>query len=301
MPNKSWMTLSSAQPRHEQGLPSGAQAVLSLDNHFPGRLRTIPSPPAALWCTGRLPEAHERLFAIVGSRAASRASCDRAHAIAAGLAKNGAAIVSGGAFGIDAAAHEGALSVGAATFAVLGCGTDVVYPDRHKALFSRIASTGGLLSEYAPGTPPRQGQFPARNRIIAGLAEAVLVVEAAARSGALITARLASLQQRPLFAVPGSPGTDALLMKGQALPVVSAEDIEGALHGNALPMPRATEPGACSALIRAIEQGIKTAPELGRHLGMTLPAILATLAEAELEGCVGRAVGNTYEVIRRAS
>ena len=124
------------------------------------------------------------------------------------LAGKGIVIISGGAFGIDAAAHEGALAAAAApTFAVLGCGVDVTYPDRHGPLFARIVATGGLLSEYAPGTPPRAGQFPARNRIIAALGDAVIVVEAAYRSGALITAALARSLGRPVLAVPGSSGT----------------------------------------------------------------------------------------------
>lgn len=293
------MTFSQASV---EARPGGAHEGRVAAGHpsFPAELCSVPSPPARLWYAGRLPAAGERRFAIVGARAATRAGCDQAHEIARGLARSGAAIVSGGALGIDAAAHEGALADRAATFAVLGCGTDVVYPDRHGDLFARIARSGGLLSEYSPGTPPRAGQFPARNRLISGLAEAVIVVEAALRSGALTTARWARTMGRPLFAVPGSPGTDALLRAGRALAARSADEVLAALAGGeprSAPVPRA--PGPFAAILDAIELGLHLPADLCNHLGMALPSLLAALAEAELEGFVRRAAGNTYEVIGR--
>ncbi|HMF43516.1 MAG TPA: DNA-processing protein DprA, partial [Polyangia bacterium] len=169
-------------------------------------------PVRELWYVGRLPRRGDRGLAIVGARAASTAMCRLASELAASAARRGFTIVSGGALGIDAAAHRGALDAGGVTFAVLGCGVDVVYPDRHAALFAEVAAAGGLLSEYEPGTQPRHGQFPARNRIIAALAETVLVVEAGFASGALITARAAAKLGRKLLAVPGSPGTDDLIV-----------------------------------------------------------------------------------------
>ena len=186
------------------------------------------------------------------------------------------------------------------TFAVLGCGTDVVYPDRHRELFARIAASGGLLSEYPPGTPPRHRQFPARNRLIAGLAEAVIVVEAAVRSGALITARLARTFGRPLFAVPGSPGTDALLRAGHAFSAASAEGVLHILAGGEVRSSTVERaPGPFAELLTAISLGWNSPDDLCTQLGMALPSILAALAEAELEGFVKRAAGNTYEVIGR--
>jgi DNA processing protein len=295
------MTFSQAR---QLGFPPYSQVerhVAAGDAAFPAPLGKIPSPPKSLWYVGRLPAQGENLIAIVGARAATRTGCEQAHAIAAELGRGGAAIVSGGAFGIDAAAHEGALANAAATFAVLGCGTDVTYPDRHGALFARIAASGGLLSEYPPGTPPRAGQFPARNRIIAGLARAVVVVEAAVRSGALITARLGRDLGRILFAVPGSPGTDAYLRAGLALPATSAADIEHVLAGGqAPPMNVPSVPGPLSATLDAIALGSNTPAALAQHLGASLPSILALLAEAELDGLVKRVAGNTYEVIGRA-
>jgi DNA processing protein len=215
------------------------------------------------------------------------------------LASTGTTIVSGGAFGIDAAAHEGALAEGS-TFAVLGCGADVVYPDRHGQLFARITKQGGLLSEYPPGTQPRRGQFPARNRLIAALAEAVLVVEAAYRSGALITAKLARDLGRPLFAVPGSPGTDALLRAGHAAPASTAEDVRKLLAGETPASPSVEKvPNRFSAILDAIGLGLNSPADLCKQVGMALPSLLAALAEAELEGLVKRAAGNSYEVIGR--
>jgi DNA processing protein len=235
---------------------------------------------------------------MVGARAATGVGRQRAHDLAAALGRTGFAIVSGGAFGIDAACHEGALSAGAITYAVLGCGTDVVYPDRHAELFATIAEQGGLLSEYPPGTQPRRGQFPARNRIIAALAEAVIVVEAAMRSGALITATLGRALGRLLLAVPGSPGTDALLRSGRALPVESADEVRAALAGELRPakVPPSLD-GPHASLLSAIELGAKTPGLLCQRLGLTLPALLAQLAEAELDGMVKRTGGDTYEVI----
>jgi DNA processing protein len=274
--------------------------VMAADPRFPAELRSVPSPPDFLWYAGRLPESAERCIAMVGARAASGAGCQLAHEIARGLARAGVAIVSGGAFGIDASAHQGALTEHAVTFAVLGCGIDVAYPDRHRDLFARIAANGGLVSEYPPGTPPRAGQFPARNRLIAGLAEAVVVVEAALRSGALITARWAQTMGRPLFAAPGSPGTDALVRSGRAVAAASAEEVLATLAGGEVRpalVPRV--PGPFAAILDAIELGVTSPADLCKCLGMALPSLLAALVEAELEGFVRRTAGNTYEVIGR--
>jgi DNA processing protein len=288
-----------------QAEPAPATKVEQRDPRYPARLLDLARPPMSLWVTGRLPAAQERSFAIVGARAATRVGCQSSQALAYGLARKGAAIVSGGAFGIDAAAHEGALAANAVTFAVLGCGTDIIYPDRHKELFARVAIAGGLLSEYPPGTKPRPGQFPARNRIIAALADAVIVVEAAFRSGALGTAARARDLGRPLFAVPGSPGTDALLHAGRAYPATSADEVEGSVQairagGAVLPAAQPCLPsvqGPLASILDALSTGANTPADLCKRTAMALPAILAILAEAELEGFVKRTAGNTYEVI----
>jgi DNA processing protein len=264
---------------------------------YPARLGRVAPPPLALWCVGRLPPPEAPCVAIVGSRAATGAGCARAHEWAEALARRGFAVVSGGAFGIDAAAHTGALAGGGETFAVLGCGVDVVYPDRHTSLFARIAGQGGLVSELPPGTPPRARQFPARNRIIAALADAVLVVEAAVRSGALITARIAARGGQRVLAAPGTPGTDGLLALG-ALPVTSVAALWDAVEGRAPSAAAAPLPERHAALIAALGEGPDSPGSLARRLGLSLPSVMGLLTEAELEGRVRRAEGSQYEVLR---
>ncbi len=211
--------------------PTAVELAPASRSDFPDALRRIARPVAALWYRGRLPEPAWPMLAVVGARAASHSGCRRTHVLADAAARRGYVIVSGGALGIDAAAHRGALDAGAPTVAVLGCGVDVVYPDRHAALFAEIATTGGMLSEFPPGTPPRGKQFPSRNRIVAALARAVLVVEAQQASGALVTARLALQMGRPLLAVPGSPGTDGLIATGRARPVRDGRRAAGCAGG----------------------------------------------------------------------
>ena len=165
------------------GMPDAAPLAtrcLARGARLPGRLlRSGRAAGRAVVSAGALPQRRAGAsWPSSGARAASAAGCERARDWPRRSGRQGFAVVSGGAFGIDAAAHEGALDAGAATYAVLGCGVDVVYPDRH-GLFDGSPPRGGLLSEYPPGTPPRPGQFPARNRLIAALAEAVIVVEAA--------------------------------------------------------------------------------------------------------------------------
>lgn len=283
--------------------------LLAADPRYPARLRELARPPRALWVDGRAPGQHESCLAIVGSRAATRAGCAAAERLSAELARADHLVISGGALGIDAAAHRGALEAGRDTFAILGAGIDVVYPDRHASLFREVARRGGLLSEYGPGVGPRRGQFPARNRLVAALARAVIVAEATSRSGALITARLARALGRPVFAVPGSAGADSLLRRGLAWPATSANDVDAGLRG-ALPPPvaagAAANPSASTSeldlahrVIAAIAEMPSAAPEeLAHRLGSPLPSVLSALAEAELAGDVVRRPGGRFEVPR---
>jgi len=300
LPKRQVMLFARRSSNPESG--HAIEQIAQGETGYPSRLLGLTDAPAVLWVRGRMPEDGGRTVAVVGARAASGAGCARARLLAGELASKGFAVISGGAFGIDAAAHEGALAAASApTFAVFGCGVDVTYPDRHGPLFARIAAAGGLLSEYAPGTPPRAGQFPARNRIIAALGDTTIVVEAAHRSGALITARLARGLGKPVLAVPGSVGTDRLLQRGQALAITSAADVEEVLAGRQPEAAGAAEPppGVLGTLVAALREGPSTPAALSRKTGLPLPAVMATLVEAELDGWLCRIPGNQYEVIRR--
>ncbi len=200
------------------------------DDDYPSNLLKIPDPPAVLFSSGALMARDLVSIAVVGSRYASPAGIIFAEKLTSDLARNGVAVVSGLAVGIDSAAHRGALKAGGRTLAVLGCGLDVDYPTVNADLRQAIAGSGALLTEFPLGTPPTPGNFPLRNRIISGLSLGVVVVEAAERSGSLITARFALEQGREVFAVPGvagstrSTGTHRLIRQGAKL-VESVEDI----------------------------------------------------------------------------
>ena len=210
----------------------GWRFVAAGDPVFPVRLTAIVDPPLGLFVRGSLPDGHA--VALIGARRASAYGREVAEYLGRELAGAGVAVVSGMARGVDAAAHRGALAAGGPTAAVWGAGPDRVYPPENETLAEEIAAHGCLATEYPPGCAPLAHHFPERNRIIAGLSEAVVVVEADERSGALITARLALEEGREVMAVPGSvfsrlsAGPNGLLRAGAA-PVLTADDVLGAL------------------------------------------------------------------------
>ncbi|KAF1720129.1 DNA-processing protein DprA [Pseudoxanthomonas wuyuanensis] len=212
---------------------------------YPPLLRRIPSPPLALFVDGDPGLLWHPGIAVVGSRSPTAGGRDNAHAFARALAAAGIAVISGMAAGVDAAAHEAALSLPAgSTIAVLGCGPDLAYPSSHRGLRDRIAERGAVVSEHPPGTGALPTHFPSRNRIVAGLALGTLVVEAAERSGALITARQAAESGRDVFAVPGSihnplaRGCHRLIREGAGL-VESAQEVLAAVGPMAAELARA--------------------------------------------------------------
>ena len=206
--------------------------ILTLDSpNYPNRLRSIYAKPILLYYRGKLPEIDENvLIACVGTRKCSHEGAQTAYTLGMELVHGGAIVVSGMASGIDSAAQKGAISAGGHTIAVLGCGIDRVYPIENKELMEKIAATGTILTEFAPGTDPVGKNFPIRNRIISGLCQGTVVVEADYKSGSLITAKYALKQGRDLFAFPGkandpnSTGTNMLIQNGASL-VTCARDI----------------------------------------------------------------------------
>ncbi len=280
---------------------------------FPPRLAAIHDPPLGLFVRGDVPlQLLERpTVAIVGARACSPYGTAVALAFGRELAAAGAVVVSGMARGIDAAAHRGALDAGS-TVAVLGCGVDRDYPRAHAGLAASIVRRGLILSEYAPGVEPAPWRFPARNRIVAGLADATVVVEARERSGALITADLALEEGRDVLVVPGeitsqlSKGTNALLRLGAApatsvadvLDVLGIESVQGAPDP---PLPDQPLLAGPVGTVRArVADAACAADEIARHTGLSAGTVAAALAELELLGLVTERDGVYREVMPRA-
>lgn len=258
----SLLTLRGERPELPQEIEAscGEKRIRILtreDDDYPGVLKEISRPPLVLFVRGTLLPESERV-AVVGSRHGSPYGRRVAEELGAGLAARGVTVVSGAARGIDTAAHTGALRTGR-TVAVLGCGVDVAYPRENAKLLSEIEETGAVLSEYPPGTQPLSAFFPQRNRIISGLSRGTVVVEAAARSGSLITAELALSEGRDVFAVPGSiysepsRGTNRLIQQGAKL-VTSVGDILEEYPWGKLPPSRKKEKQAETGLPQLSEE-----------------------------------------------
>jgi len=273
------------------------------DRGYPTLLRHIPDPPARLWLRGEaeLELLDRPALAIVGARACSGYGRAVARLLGTEAAAAGAVVVSGMARGIDGEAHRGALAAHGTTVAVLGCGVDRDYPAAHAELARAIVAGGGLVvSEYEPGIEPAPWRFPARNRIIAGLARATVVVEARERSGALITADFALEDGREVLAVPGeitsalSRGTNALLRLG-ATPATSVADVLEAMGLTPHPAVAVPDDPASRAVLAALDEGDATLDELGRTSGLEPGALACALTLLELSGVVSSDDG----VVRR--
>ena len=268
------------------------------DAAFPPLLRAIHDPPPGLFLRGSgSPEVLTRAaVAIVGARACSGYGSAVARMLGRELAAAGAVVVSGLARGVDADAHRGALEADGTTVGVLGCGIDRDYPAAHAELARRIGERGLVVSEYAPGVEPAPWRFPARNRIIAGLARATIVVEAREASGALITADFALEEGREVFAVPGeitsalSAGTNALLRLGAA-PLTSAADVLESLGIAPSEAPPPEVGPEAAALLELVRDEPSSADALTRVSGLDAGAVGAALVELELAGLVAESAG----------
>jgi DNA processing protein len=282
-----------------EGLASrGIRWLARSDPTFPTALRSIFDPPPGLFLRGDGPAEllDRQAVAIVGARACSAYGSHVARALGRELAAAGLVVVSGMARGVDGEAHRGALEAEGRTVAVLGCGVDRDYPAAHAELARRICASGLVVSEYPPGVEPAPWRFPARNRIVAGLAAATVVVEARERSGALITADLALEEGREVFAVPGeitsslSAGTNALLRLGATAATSAADVLEPFGLAPAEAAPPELSPPAQAALGR-LHEGPASADELVRTLGLDAGAVAAALAELELHGLLTESSG----------
>jgi DNA processing protein len=294
----------------EQWLASSTEhSLLTLaDPAYPQALLTTPDPPPVLFAAGRTDLLNQPALAIVGSRNATQQGASNAEGFANALARAGLTIVSGLALGIDAAAHRGALAAegGASTIGVVGTGVDVVYPASNRALINEIRGRGVIVSEFALRTPAIASNFPRRNRIIAGLARGVLVVEAALRSGSLITARLAAESGREVFAIPGSihsplaRGCHRLIRDGAKL-VESAQDVLEELGVGATAAPAAAsavEPELHPELLALLGYDPVDLDLLAQRSGRSAGELAGALLELELAQYVARLPGNRYQRLR---
>ncbi len=286
--------------------PQSRSVIVLGDPNYPAALLETTDPPLLLYAQGRVERLLAPSLAIVGSRNPTRQGVDNARAFAEHLSHAGLSIVSGLALGIDAAAHDGALSGPSGTIAVVGTGLDQVYPKRNAKLAQRIVEEGLILGEYALGMPPLPPNFPVRNRIIAGLTRGTLVVEAALQSGSLITARLATEAGRDVYAIPGSihsplsRGCHALLKQGAKL-VDTAQDILEDLHwgsAGARQQPaQPSQPSAPDPLLDALGYDPVGLEALVARTGWSAAQLSAKLLELELDGQVARLPGQLFQRI----
>ncbi len=280
----------------------GAEAIARQDPRYPRLLAEIYDPPPVLYVRGELDPPEVPLLAIVGTRGATSYGKMAAERLAAGIAQAGVTVVSGLAYGIDAAAHRGALAAGGRTIAVLGSGLDRVYPSQHARLAEQIARQGAVITEFPLGTKPDARNFPQRNRVVAGIAFGTLVVEAGERSGASITAAFAAEQGRDVMAVPGSiyspasQGTNRLIRDG-AIPITGVEDI-------LLELDRGIRPMAAERIVPADEMERTLLDILGheplhideiaRAASLPMSAVSSGLAIMELKGLARHTGGMNY-------
>jgi DNA processing protein len=288
------------------------------DTAYPVNLREIQAPPQQLYVRGALAEADALAIAIVGSRAATPYGLAVAERLAADLVARGVTVVSGLARGIDSAAHRGALRAGGRTIAVLGSGVDVIYPPENRPLAGEIEAQGAIVSQFAAGARPLAGYFPARNRVIAGLSLGVVVVEAAEKSGSLITAGLAGELGREVMAVPGpltspqSVGANRLIQDGAAL-IQGWEDIVGQLplrwrdrvhalphsgEGRGEPLPENNM--EADLLLRIIGDEPAGIDAIIGRSGMAAGHVSALLVTLEVEGRIRQLDGKRFVQVRLA-
>ncbi|MFH0883286.1 MAG: DNA-processing protein DprA [bacterium] len=291
----------------------GARILTPADGEYPQLLKQIHNPPAALYVLGENLPKGDRAVAVVGSRRASEPGIEVAHQIGAGLSQAGLHVISGLAYGIDAAAHRGALQERGNTVAVLGSGVDTVYPPRHRKVYDSIVRSGAVISELFLGAGPESRNFPMRNRIISGIAAATVVVEAAARSGSLITASEALNENRAVFAVPGHPlsrnyeGCNYLLRQGATLVRHAGDILEDLAPQFGLPapgqgqfgLPLGGEPEDLDEIELRVWKALdrveaRHADEIAEELKVDASRLGVALMQLEMRGLIQRLPGDRY-------
>ncbi len=285
-------------------------AITPLSEEYPKRLLDIYDPPPVLYIKGKLNLNEGKPFAIVGSRRCSREGQKSAFEFAKQLANSGVTIVSGLAYGIDTCAHEGCLEGKGRTVAVLGSGVERAYPAQNQLLYEKILDNGGsIISEYLPGVQPFSGNFPARNRIISGMCDGVLIVEAGDKSGAMITAGYAADQGKELYAIPGSiyapqsESTNRLIRDGAGVALSPQDIMEGMRWGEISPVdfkPKAknVELNADESLVfSALNEGERSYDELTMITALSSARLNSLLTTLELKGIIEKVPGNLYRAL----
>ncbi len=284
------------------------KVITWMDEQYPKRLKEIDQPPPVLYFRGELLPADDWAIAIVGTRRMTTYGRQVTEDVSSALVRNGFTIVSGLARGIDSVAHQAAIKSTGRTIGVLGCGVDQIYPPENRKLAEEIVNSGAIISEYAPGTPPDSNNFPPRNRIISGLAQAVVIIEAGETSGALITGSFAAEQGREVFAVPGgiyspqSKGCNRLIRDGahplltieNLLEILNVENVQAYKQARLLIPADEIE----SKLLTILNQDNCSIDELTAQTGLAIDQVSATLIMMELKGMIRQSDSATYMLIK---
>lgn len=292
---------------YEKMLKKGIKFTRMGDAKYPEKLKNIYNPPYSLFYKGSLPDPKKKTVAVVGARNASYMGAAVAEKMGRALAESGIQVAGGLARGVDVAAHRGALSIaGGRTFAVMGCGADVCYPRQNIEEYTRMQEAGGIISELPPSSPPLPGNFPMRNRIISGLSDAVLVVEAGKKSGSLITAEFALEQGRDVFVVPGAidderyEGSNELIKSGAAL-ITGPRDVIDALglfYDESVGFLKKKNAAALETSEKIVYASLGLEPahisEISRKTGFDVRRTMEVLMELETKHYVIMAGGNYF-------
>lgn len=304
-----WKGQFRAMQEEYYSLPErGIRFITPLEQEYPEKLRNIYDYPMGLFVKGELPDARKPSAAVIGARDCTSYGKQVAAYMGKELAENGIQIVSGLALGIDGAGHEGALKGNGKTFGILGCGVNICYPRSNYNLYEQILAQGGILSEYGPDQEPYAANFPVRNRIISGLSDVILVIEARRRSGSLITAELGLEQGREIFALPGritdplSEGCNHLIQNGAGILTSPGDVLEymGILYKNRMILYENSQKGLAKTekmVYSCLDSEPRHLEQVAEVTGLSISSCMSALLELELGGFAVRTTGQYY--IRR--